>query len=468
MSQPIVIVDGAEISGFVAKAWTATEYPTTEWPDESFTGWTDQPGPFELWQEVNGHVFAKASDGAECPEMFPVTIAADGSIRGFYAIEGQCHIGYLGQGVCVPPTLDTEFTEFHEKPIRLASGVNLDIGFGTALDDHVSGDLPGDKVVQVQVDLSTLVCALRAVYYPGAGIWLSGHMLPGVDEGLVAAMRLGYPSGHWAADTGEHSLRIFHWVTKPGYAPKWYVPRAGDVGVVTASVMLPGGAARQGETMSDVESVQAGVGYDVQPVRQWFPHQRVRWGDNYGMLMSREVTDSGSAFYNVAPEDNGRILDETVLIAADDVELLDAIYEWRYVDDADLAYAAENEGDWPGTLLLDGAGPISDPAEPVAAACCSTCAQNGGTCAGRKKKQMVAAEIDNMETIDSETPDLASMVAELSARLNAKYDELNARLLVLETEETTEEDETDMGDEPMMASVVAFPERVLAAITVNV
>jgi len=60
------------------------------------------------------------------------------------------------------------------------------------------------------------------------------------------------------------------------------------------------------------------------------------------------------------------------------------------------------------------------------------------------------------------------MVAELSARLDAKYDELNARLLVLETEETTEEDETDMGDEPMMASVAAFPESVLAAISANV
>ena len=80
---------------------------------------------------------------------------------------------------------------------------------------------------------------------------------------------------------------------------------------------------------------------------------------------------------------------------------------------------------------------------------------------------MVAAEIDNMETIDGETPDLASMVAELSARLDAKYDELNARLLVLETEETTEEDETDMGDEPMTASVAAFPESVLAAISAN-
>jgi hypothetical protein len=459
MSQPIVIVDGAEISGFVAKAWTATEYPTTEWPDDSFAGWTDQPGPFELWQEVNGHVFAKAGDGAECPEMFPVTIAADGSIRGFYAIEGQCHIGYLGQGVCVPPTLDTEFTEFHEKPIRLASGANLDIGFGTALDDHVSGDLPGDKVVQVQVDLSTLVCALRATYYPGAGIWLSGHMLPGVDESLVAAMRLGYPSGHWAADTGEHSLRIFHWVTKPGYAPKWYVPRAGDAGVVTASVMLPGGAARQGETMSDVESVQAGSVYVIKPIVGPRESERVRWPDGVGRFASLEDATDGASFYRVQPEIDGLLSDEYALVPVADAELTGEVYEWGYQDED------SPDGSPFGTKIVDEAPSTH---ETVAAACCSTCAQNGGTCAGRKKKKMVAAEIDNMETIDGETPDLASMVAELSARLDAKYDELNARLLVLETEETTEEDETDMGDEPMTASVAAFPESVLAAISANV
>ena len=459
MSQPIVIVDGAEISGFVARAWTATEYPTTEWPDESFGGWTDQPGPFELWQEVNGHIFAKAGDGSECPEMFPVTIAADGSVSGFYAIEGQCHIGYLGQGVCVPPTLDTEFAEFHEKPIRLASGANLDIGFGTALNDHVSGDLPGDKVVQVQVDLSTLVCALRAVYYPGAGIWLSGHMLPGVDESLVAAMRLGYPSGHWAADTGEHSLRIFHWVTKPGYAPKWYVPRAGDAGVVTASVMLPGGAARQGETMSDVTSVQAGSVFTIVPIEGPRLDERVRWSGGIGRFVSQEDSSDGVTFYRVNPEVDGVVSDESVLVPAADAELTGEVYEWGYRDE-DLPDGAPF-----GTPIVEDARPAP---EPVAAACCSTCARNGGTCAGRKKNKMVAAEIDDMETIDSETPDLEAAIAELSARLDAKYDELNARLLALETEETTEEDETDMGDEPMTASVVAFPESVLAAISANV
>ena len=141
-----------------------------------------------------------------------------------------------------------------------------------------------------------------------------------------------------------------------------------------------------------------------------------------------------------------------------DAELTGEVYEWGYQDED------SPDGSPFGTKIVDEAPSTH---ETVAAACCSTCAQNGGTCAGRKKKKMVAAEIDNMETIDSETPDLASMVAELSARLDAKYDELNARLLVLETEETTEEDETDMGDEPMMASVAAFPESVLAAISAN-
>ena len=460
MTQPIVIVDGAEISGFVAKAWTATQYPTTEWPDESFTGWTNAAGPFELWQEPNGHIFAQDADGSECPEMFPVTIDADGSIRGFYAIEGQCHIGYLGQGVCVPPTLDTEFTEFHEKPIRLASGTNLDIGFGTALKDHVSGELPGDEVVQVQVDLSTLVCALRAVYYPGAGIWLSGHMLPGVDEGLVAKMRLGYPSGHWAADTGEHSLRIFHWVTKPGYAPKWYVPRAGDAGVVTASVMLPGGAARQGETMSDVESVQAGSVYTIVPIEGPRSDERVRWPGGIGRFVLQEDSSDGVTFYRVNPEVDGVVSDESVLVPAADAELTGEVYEWGYRDE-DLPDGAPF-----GTPIVEDARPAP---EPVAAACCSTCARNGGTCAGRKKKKMVAAELDDMEAengmADSETFDAETAVAELSARLDAKYDELNARIEALETTDAQTAGDTE---EPVTASVIAFPERVLAAIKTNV
>ena len=455
MSQPIVIVDGAKITAFTAKAWTATEYPTTEWPDSSFTGWTGKTGPFDLWQEPNGHIFAKAGDGTECPEMFPVTISADGSIRGFYAIEGQCHIGYLGQGVCVPATLDTEFTEFHEKPIRLASGANLNIGFGTALDDHVSGELPGDKVVQVQVDLSTLVCALRAVYYPGAGIWLSGHMLPNIDPALVAAMRLGYPSGHWAADTGEHSLRIFHWVTKPGYAPMWYVPRVGDAGVVTASVMLPVGAARQGVNMSDVTSVRAGSVYVLKPAEPIRPNDRVRWSDGVGMVLSVERNADGAPVIRVQPEVDGVVLEDPVVVDAGSVEPTGDVYEWEYRDD-----------DAP-----DGA-PDGTPVEteetvaPVAAACCSTCAESGGTCAGRKKKKMVAAETDMGDETDS--PDLASAVAELSARLDAKYDELDARLAALETEETIEEPDETVDEEPMTASAAAFPANVLAAITANV
>lgn len=210
--------------------------------------------------------------------------------------------------------------------------------------------------------------------------------------------------------------------------------------------------------MSDVESVQAGTFYVVEPITGPRPNERVRWPDGVGVYMASEESTDGVWFWRVQPEIDGVVSNEVVLVPAADAELTGEVYVWGY-EDEDMPEDAQQ-----GTPVIDEAP--STP-QPVAAACCSTCAQNGGTCAGRKKKQMVAAEIDNMETIDSETPDLASMVAELSARLNAKYDELNARLLVLETEETTEEDETDMGDEPMMASVAAFPESVLAAISAN-
>ena len=69
---------------------------------------------------------------------------------------------------------------------------------------------------------------------------------------------------------------------------------------------------------------------------------------------------------------------------------------------------------------------------------------------------------------ETDSPDLASAVAELSARLDAKYDELDARLAALETEETIEEPAETVDEEPMTASAAAFPANVLAAITANV
>ena len=208
--------------------------------------------------------------------------------------------------------------------------------------------------------------------------------------------------------------------------------------------------------MSDVTSVQAGSVFTIVPIDGPRRDERVRWPTGIGRFVSQEDSSDGVTFYRVNPEVDGVVSDESVLVPAADAELTGEVYEWGYRRDEDLPDGAPF-----GTPIVEDARPAI---ESVAAACCSTCARNGGTCAGRKKKKMVAAEIDDMETIDSETPDLEAAIAELSA----KYDELNARLVALETEETTEEDETDMGDEPMMASVVAFPESVLAAISANV
>ena len=84
--------------------------------------------------------------------------------------------------------------------------------------------------------LSALAAVLRAYYYPGAGIYLAGKLMADVDAELVNKMRLGYPSGHWAIENDAHSLRIFHWVLKPGFAPQWYVPK--ETGVTASRTRL--------------------------------------------------------------------------------------------------------------------------------------------------------------------------------------------------------------------------------------
>lgn len=148
-----------------------------------------------------------------------VRIDADGRIRGFYAPVGACHLGYLGQGVCVPPDLDTTLTTFNQRPVKLVGGETIRVGFGTIIGPHASEELPADQVVQAQSDLGAVVVVLHARYYPNVGLFLSGKVLPDVPHSVVARARLGYPSGHWAYEDGRHKLVLFHWVLKPGFEP---------------------------------------------------------------------------------------------------------------------------------------------------------------------------------------------------------------------------------------------------------
>jgi hypothetical protein len=335
--EPVIINDPeqAVVDAFTAKAWS--EYPVETWPDACFDPWTTQTGPFELFAESNGHIGATDADGVECPDIYPVTVHEDGTISGFYALEGQCHLGYMGQGICVPATLDQTFDGFHETPVTLDSGATLMVGFGTALKDHVSEMLPAAQVVEAQSDISALVAVLRAYYYPGAGIYLAGHLMSDVDTELVNKMRLGYPSGHWAIENNAHSLRIFHWVLKPGFAPQWYVPK--ETGV-TASRTRLGADKTLGDTMSKNPNLNAVIAaYKIvsEPTGlRW--DDRVKLPDGaFGAVSATYVDSSGAAYVVVRVETDGQ-LGDSIIYRADEVEATGEKYEYTYENED----AAEN------------------------------------------------------------------------------------------------------------------------------
>ncbi len=353
--EPVVINDPeqAVVAAFTAKAWA--EYPVETWPDACFDGWTGQAGPFELFTEPNGHIVAADGSGVECPDIYPVTIHEDGTISGFYALEGQCHLGYMGQGICVPATLDQSFDGFHETPITLDSGATLMVGFGTALKDHVSETLPAAQVVEAQSDISALAAVLRAYYYPGAGIYLAGKLMADVDTELVNKMRLGYPSGHWAIENDAHSLRIFHWVLKPGFAPQWYVPK--ETGV-TASRTRLGADKTLGDTMSknpNRNAVIAAYTVVADPTGlSW--NDRVTLADGTFASVDEVMTGAdGTEYVLVRPEVNGE-LGDAVLYRADEVTATGEKYEYTYEgNDTENAVVASAAGvEVPATMHRTG------------------------------------------------------------------------------------------------------------------
>lgn len=356
--EPVVINDPeqAVVDAFTAKAWA--EYPVETWPDDAFDGWTDQQGPFKLTTHIDypdGHIYVIDAFGNDCPEACPVTIHEDGTISGFYALEGQCHLGYMGQGICVPATLDQSFDGFHETPITLDSGATLMVGFGTALKDHVSETLPAAQVVEAQSDISALAAVLRAYYYPGAGIYLAGKLMADVDTELVNKMRLGYPSGHWAIENDAHSLRIFHWVLKPGFAPQWYVPK--ETGV-TASRTRLGADKTLGDTMSknpNRNAVIAAYTVVADPTGlSW--NDRVTLADGTFASVDEVMTGAdGTEYVLVRPEVNGE-LGDAVLYRADEVTATGEKYEYTYEgNDTENAVVASAAGvEVPATMHRTG------------------------------------------------------------------------------------------------------------------
>lgn len=396
-------------------------YPVANWPAASFTGWTDQTGPFQLWQqEETGHIYATAPGDVATPLIHPVRISDTGRVYGFYALEGQCHVGYESQGICVPATMDTVFARFNAKPIELDDGTTVNVGFGTAIGDHTDA-VDADTAVALQVDISAMICVLHARYYPGVGIYLAGQMLEDLDADFVERCRLGYPSGHWFQAKSEMELTLFHWVTKPGYAPTWFVePGPFPEGEAPVSASITAGTDQnKGTVMAKRVLSPAGphrrpgrggvsASYLIEPAPEvkFVYGARLELADGgYGMYDGYIEGADGETLIIVRVETDGELpWDNRVAYPEDQVTDTGQVYVYDWDGDDDEVVAA---------------------AAPVRAACCTTCAKSGGTCSKKAADTVsgdVATQISDLETA---VADLVARVEKLETAADDSTDSMD-------------------------------------------
>lgn len=132
----------------------------------------------------------------EADELTALTVTADGRVFGHLAESDSCHIGFAD--VCVtPPTSATDYAYFHQGEIATSEGP-LAVGKLTLGTGH-AGLRAGARAAAEHYDNTGTAVAIVRCSDGLWGPWLSGRILPGVDDDRVAELRRSGVSGDWRA-----------------------------------------------------------------------------------------------------------------------------------------------------------------------------------------------------------------------------------------------------------------------------
>jgi hypothetical protein len=145
----------------------------------------------------------------------PVTVTADGRVMGHIATWGTCHISYPGQCV-TPPRSASGYAYFHRKPIEVDDGTLLPVGLLTMDTGHAGLEASSAVAMSHYDDTGTQVAAVRAGE-DAHGVWVSGMLLPGVDEARVECLRRSSLSGDWRVIGAGQELVAALVVNVPGF-----------------------------------------------------------------------------------------------------------------------------------------------------------------------------------------------------------------------------------------------------------
>ena len=142
----------------------------------------------------------------EPDELTALTVTDDGRVYGHLAQADSCHIGFAD--VCVsPPTSATGYAYFHQGEISTTEGP-LPVGKLTLGTGHAGMRQAARAAAEHYDNTGTAVAVVRCT--DGLwGPWLSGRILPGVDDERIDELRRSGVSGDWRSiQRGSNNLEL--------------------------------------------------------------------------------------------------------------------------------------------------------------------------------------------------------------------------------------------------------------------
>lgn len=192
----------------------------------------------------------------EADELTALTVTDDGRVFGHLAQADSCHIGFAD--VCVsPPTSACDYAYFHQGEISTTDGA-LAVGKLTLGTGH-AGLRAGARAAAEHYDNTGSAVAIVRCSDGLWGPWLSGRILPGVDDDRIAELRRSGVSGDWRAvqrNSNQLELVAVLAVNVPGFP----VPRTKALAASGMRSLIAAGVPRT--TMRSERAVVEGV--DVQ------------------------------------------------------------------------------------------------------------------------------------------------------------------------------------------------------------
>lgn len=165
----------------------------------------------------------------------PITVTADGRIKGHIATWASNHIG-LPPGT-KPPRSQAGYAFFHTGVVQTEDGdelLDVPVGQLTLAGGHAPINASAQAAVEHYDDTASAVADITAGE-DDFGIWVTGGLRPGVTEEQIRALRASAPSGDWRPIDGALELVAVCQVNTPGFPVARAMVASGEITALVAA-----------------------------------------------------------------------------------------------------------------------------------------------------------------------------------------------------------------------------------------